>query len=77
MTAKKKSKPASGMRTFEVWLDSGANNASRRTVTVTLEELGYSSAEWDRLSDKSKEREMREIAFACSDWGFREIAGMG
>ena len=59
--------------TFEVWLDSGANCHSCRTVTATLYELGYSDAEWDALSEDEKEAEMRELAFAQSDWGFREI----
>lgn len=61
------------MRTFEVWMDSGANIHSRRKVEVTLEELGYSEKDWNALSESSREEIMKDIAFEKRDWGFVEL----
>lgn len=61
------------MRRFKLWIDSGANVASCRTEIVTLEEIGYTSEEWDSLDEHAKEQEMREIIFDHADWGFTEI----
>ena len=60
-------------RKFKVWLDSGANNQSNYMQEVTLEEIGYTGAEWDVLEDDEREAVMRELAFERSDWGYAEV----
>lgn len=60
-------------RKFRVWLDSGANHASKYEEVVDLDDIGYSSDAWDSLSDERREEEMRDIAWQQSDWGFVEI----
>lgn len=60
---------------FKVWLDSGANIHSKLEQEISLDDIGYTDAEWDELSDDDKEKEMREIAFYRADWGFDEIDG--
>lgn len=60
-------------RIFKVWLDSGANIHSSYSVTINLEELGYSDAEWDEMPELDKEEIMREVAFEQSEWGWMEI----
>ncbi|MCK1065037.1 DUF7167 family protein [Pluralibacter gergoviae] len=60
-------------RKFMVWLDSGANHSSKYEEVVDLDEIGYTSSEWDALSDERKEEEMKDIAWQQSDWGFEEI----
>ena len=62
-------------RKFKVWLDSGANNQSCRTQTVTLEEIGFTSEEWDALEESERDVAMREIAFEHSEWGYTELGG--
>lgn len=59
-------------RKFTVWLDSGANVHSCRTTEVTLDDLGLTSEEWDKMADDQKDEEMKEIAFDRADWGWRE-----
>ena len=59
-------------KVFEVWLDSGANFQSCRTIKVSLEELGYTDEEWDDLSTVEKEEIMREVAFERADWGWAD-----
>ncbi len=59
-------------RKFKVWLDSGAAHDSRYETTVTLEEIGIASYEWDVMSDESKDETMRNVAFENSDWGYLE-----
>lgn len=61
------------MYKFKVWLDSGANHASRYSVEITTDGLGLSEEEWDQLSDFEKDEVMKEIAFECADWGFYRI----
>ena len=58
---------------FKVWLDSGANNDSRREQEFSLDDIGLSDDEWERMTPDEKESEMREVAFDHSDWGFAEI----
>lgn len=58
---------------FEVWLDSGANIHSMYRQEITLEEYGLTKAEWDHATNMEKEELMRDIAFARSDWGWKEI----
>jgi hypothetical protein len=60
-------------RKFKVWFDSGANIHSCRTVEVTMEEVGFTSEEWDTLKESEQETVMRDIAFSHSDWGYSEI----
>jgi hypothetical protein len=60
-------------RKFTLWLDSGANIHSTFKTTVTLDELGIESDEWDAMSESEKDEAMRETAFAQSDWGYAEI----
>jgi hypothetical protein len=58
---------------FMIWLDSGANAFSRYNISHSLEELGYSDEEWDAFTENEKDDVMRDIAFACSDWGYTEL----
>ena len=58
---------------FKVWLDSGANHDSCRKIEVSLDDLGIIDEEWEIMSEDEQEKEMREIAFERSDWGFCEI----
>lgn len=60
-------------RKFRVWLDSGANHASKYEEVIDIEDIGYSDTAWDALSEERKEDEMREIAWSRMDWGFEEI----
>ena len=60
-------------RKFEVWLDSGANIHSSYKQVVSLEDVGFTSKEWDAMAEKEQEEFMREIAFERSDWGYSEI----
>lgn len=60
-------------RKFKVYLDSGANHTSRYEADVTLDDLGISSAEWDKMSDEEKDGVMREVAFERGEWGWSEI----
>lgn len=62
-------------KTFEIWLDSGANIHSCYKQEISLEELGMTDEEWDAMSDEERDEMMREIAFDRSDWGYREIDG--
>ena len=59
-------------KVFKVWLDSGTNFQSCRTIKVSLEELGYTDEEWDDLSTVEKEEIMREVAFERADWGWAD-----
>ena len=59
-------------RTFEVWLDSGANIHSKYKEVISLEELGLSDGEFDEMSEDEKEDMFRDIAFGRSDWGWVE-----
>lgn len=60
-------------KTFEVWLDSGANIHSNRKQIITLEELSISDEEWNEMSDEEKEDLMKDIAFDRCSWGYIEI----
>lgn len=60
-------------RKFKVWLDSGANAFSCYEQKIDLEEdLGFSSEEWDALSEKEKDEAMKEVAWERMDWGYAE-----
>ena len=58
---------------FKVWLDSGANHASCREQTVTLEELNISEAEWESMTEEDQEEIMKQIAWDRMDWGYAEV----
>lgn len=58
---------------FKVWLDSGANHDSCLEQVVSLDDLGISDEKWCSMSEDEREKEMREVAFERSDWGFTEI----
>lgn len=60
-------------RVFRVWLDSGASIDSKYEATVSLDELGVTSEQWDAMTLEQREDMMRDIAFNNSDWGFREL----
>lgn len=59
-------------RTFEVWLDSGANMHSCYKQTVTLDDIGVSEEEWEAMSEEAKDEIMRDIAFNRGEWGWVE-----
>ena len=60
-------------KVFEVWLDSGANFQSCRTIKVSLEELGYTDEEWEAIIPAAEKEEiMREVAFERADWGWAD-----
>lgn len=59
-------------RKFTFWLDSGANIHSRRSETMSLEEMGLDEQEFDEMSDDEKEAFFRDWAFAQSEWGWEE-----
>ena len=60
-------------RRFKVWCDSGANAQSCRKEVVTLEGVGFSEEEWEKLTEEEKESLMKEIAFENLDWGWIEL----
>lgn len=61
------------MKTFKVWLNSGANAHSEYSVELTTEELGLTDEEWVALSEEEKEETMHEIAFERSEWGWKDL----
>ena len=59
---------------FKVWLNSGANIHSTRTITLDLEkDLGMSDEEWNDMDEESQEQLMKDIAFERSDWGYTQL----
>lgn len=60
-------------RRFKVWLDSGANAESCFKDMVSLNDLNISSEEWDAMTEDDRDRQMREVAWGRSDWGYSEI----
>lgn len=60
-------------RKFIVWLNSGANAHSCRKVETTLDELGLTSEDWDKLTEGERDEVMKDVAFEQSDWGYSEI----
>ena len=60
-------------RKFKVYLDSGANIHSRYEQVVDLEDVGYSSEEWDEMELDQKDEFMKEIAWDRMEWGYEEI----
>ena len=60
-------------KAFKVWLDSGANIHSSRSVIISLEELGYTDEEWEAMPEVDQEEIMREIAFEQAEWGWAEV----
>ena len=61
------------MKTFEIWLDSGANAHSNRKITKTLDELGLTYDEWLGMTETEQDDFMHEEAFAQSEWGYKEV----
>jgi hypothetical protein len=47
-------------KVFKVWLDSGANIHSNRSVIISLEELGYTDEEWEAMSEVYQKRKLCE-----------------
>lgn len=60
-------------RKFKVWVDSGANIHSKRTVEINLDDIGITSEEWDLMTDQHRDEVMKEIAFERVEWDYLEI----
>ncbi len=58
---------------LRIWCDSGANARSKREEIISLEDIGLTKEEWDKMDGKQRDDAVKEVAFAQLDWGYVEV----
>jgi uncharacterized metal-binding protein len=58
---------------IKFWCDNNANVHSKKTVTFTLQQLGYTKEDWNDMTDEEKNKAVYEWAMDNFDYGYEEV----